>query len=142
MTRPGDHLRLVGARCRADELTPDDRRWLANGIEAYFRGEVDLETAFETKLTRGHHVTAGQFETWRCLLATVAREQFPGLNSSQQAFKFYKGFHGYATTSWIRDRQEAQCPERLGRRQRDYWRILKLHERVPAERTIRAILAR
>ena len=92
---------------------------------------------------RGHR-------TPRTLLALDERDRslieasafFPGLSDREIARRLRSRLLLYREGRWRRDRAEALCPpRRAGRLDGVLWCLLKVADRVPSERLIRAVLA-
>jgi hypothetical protein len=76
------------------------------------------------------------------LLCEAAAQFVLGLSMAEQARRLHIELLRYQESAWPRERSADQCPDRhIGGLYELLWRILKLHDRVPAARSIRMILA-
>jgi hypothetical protein len=68
---------------------------------------------------------------------------FPGASDREAARQLHTALLRYRETAWRRDRAEALCPPRYaGTVKATLFFVLKAHDRVPGDRTIRSVLAR
>jgi len=74
-------------------------------------------------------------------LLVEASRFFPGLSQREAARRLRSALSIYAGGRWERDRAEATCPPQYrGKLVHTMWLILKTHDHVPSEMTIRRAL--
>ena len=75
------------------------------------------------------------------LIRALAAAHYPG-RSLAAAEAMRRAWARYASSGWPRDRQSEEVPSyRVGKPEAWFWQIMRLQDQVPAERTIRRILA-
>ena len=79
----------------------------------------------------------------RDLLLTEAAGYFPSDSDRETARQLLDALKIYAAGRWQRDSASEACPPQYaGTYRLFFWAILKLHDRVPCDRVIRAAVAR
>lgn len=75
-------------------------------------------------------------------LIQAAQQFYPGLSHREVARQLFVRLSRFREGSWRRYRTDALCPVRLvGRLDGALWCVLRCHDAIPAERTIRRALA-
>jgi hypothetical protein len=76
------------------------------------------------------------------LLREAARF-YPGASDREAARLIRAALSRYRDGRWRRDRSEATCPvQHRDKLVQTMWRVLKVRDAIPSDRTIRAVLAR
>jgi hypothetical protein len=77
------------------------------------------------------------------LLVEAAAKFYSGLSGREAARHLRVALLRYREGAWRRTRAEAVCPARnLGRLEELLWRLLKVRDHVPSDRSVRTALAR
>jgi hypothetical protein len=93
---------------------------------------------------RGHRlpVTLAALNERDRLMSEAVARFMSGDSSRGAAHRLHDALVRYACGAWRRERTAPSCPARhAGRIEAVLWEILRLHDRVPSERTIRRALA-
>jgi hypothetical protein len=78
----------------------------------------------------------------RDLLVVEAARYFPSPSDRETARQLRKALMTYSSGRWRRDCSLSDCPPQYaGTYRMLFWVIFKLHDAIPGERTIRAILS-
>ena len=134
-----DHLK--------DRIPLDDRAraMLAEALDAYFTGGSEtLDAALGIRPGPGESTLAATFQRHRrdTILREVADRFMPGAPPAAQAREISKRWGRYAASGWVRERLQDEMPQhRIGKPEAAFWRIMKAHDQVLSERSIRSILA-
>jgi hypothetical protein len=112
-------------------------------IDRILAGE-QADTAFGLKARPGQR-------TWRTCAALAERDLLfreaaarflGGLSLAEQAQRLSVELSRYHATAWQRERASDLCPDRhRGTIRECLWRVLKAHDRVLSERSLRLLLA-
>ena len=130
-----------------DRVPLDDRARdkLAEALDAYLTGDSgSLDAALGIRPGPGESTLAATFQRHRrdAILREVAQRFMPGAPPAAQARQMAQRWHRYASSGWVRERHHDEVPQhRVGTPEASFWRIMKAHDQVLSERSIRSILA-
>jgi hypothetical protein len=71
---------------------------------------------------------------------SIGKAFWPNPNVSESARRFHGALSQYHGGRWRRDRLSAECPRELDPLHQQLWQLLKLHDRVLSEVSLRRIL--
>lgn len=135
-------LLKVARRLREDD--DDDLAEFAAVIERVLAGdEPSLDRAIGLCVPSQRSIETQAFLIRRNeLLRRLAADHFPDLSTHAAATELHRIWRRYASSAWPRERNSATMPvHRIEKPEFAFWQIMKLQDRVLAERSIRRILA-
>ena len=138
-----DALARAAERLRQD----DDGEVKAIGLalESWLSGEgaarLDAALGLVPLPGRRRPQTVATLQSRDELLRTMAARFFPAIPVTEQARRLDAALRRYRAAGWRFDRTKGECPHRDGTLLAACWRILKLRDHAPSERTIRRVLA-
>jgi hypothetical protein len=143
-TNPHARLATLAAGLRTGTLGPEDRELLADAIEQVARG-ADAAAVLGLKRRPGQRMwaTYATLAERDGLLRDAAACFLGGCSVAEQARRLHTELLRYHASAWLRERTLDQCPTRhVGNMHEFLWRALKVHDHVPAARSLRLILAK